>query len=219
MDNGRLVSKMLLKNNINFSHKHKSKNRLSDTNSMNILKIWVYVVFIFHINFIFLDVLWEASIVKLWSVYGLTRMRYQKNALLRCMQHEYLNVHHVIPLSIIIKTNKNSYLITVQSDKHSTTKSLALKRLPWKTYFEPFYVLWTLPLCNKRWPANSYIKHTIFIDFNEIKYAVHPIRFLNDLMIGVCIDCKEGFQESSAINEKIQQHNSGLITHWTKSSV
>ena len=102
---------------------------------MNILKIWVYVVFIFHINFIFLDVLWEASVVKLWSVYGLTRMAYQKNALLRWMQHECPNVHDVILLSIIIKSNKKSYLITVQSDKHQATKKFCVKMASVKNIF------------------------------------------------------------------------------------
>ena len=131
--------------------------------------IWIFenfkidFVFIFHIKFIFLDVLWEASIVKLWSVYGLTRMAYQRNALLRWMQHECPNVHHVMLLSIIIKSNKNSYLITVQSDKYQTTKSFfCVKWLPWKTHFEPLYVQWTLPLCNQQWPANSYKTYDLY---------------------------------------------------------
>ena len=187
--------------------------------------IWIFenfkidFVFIFHIKFIFLDVLWEASIVKLWSVYGLTRMAYQRNALLRWMQHECPNVHHVMLLSIIIKSNKNSYLITVQSDKYQTTKSFfALNG------FREKHILSHSMYSERCHYVTSndqliLIKHTIFIVFNKIKHAVHQIRFLNNLMICVCILCEEGFQESSAINEKIQQHNSGLITHWTKSSV
>ena len=83
-----------------------------------------------------------------------------RNALLRWMQHECPNVFHVMLLSIIIKSNKNSYLITVQSDKYQTTKSFALNWPPWKIVFEPLVVLWTLTLCNMEWPADSY--KTIF---------------------------------------------------------
>ena len=117
------------------------------------------------------------------------------------------------------KSNKNSYLITVQSDKYRTTKSIfCVKWLPWKTHFEPLYVQWTLPLCNKQWPANSYKTYDLY-RFQRNKTRGSSNTFLNNLMICVCILCEEGFQESSAINEKIQQHNSGLITHRTKSSV
>ena len=117
------------------------------------------------------------------------------------------------------KSNKNSYLITVQSDKYQTTKSFfALNG------FREKHILSHSMYSERCHYVTSndqliLIKHTIFIVFNKIKPAVHQVRFLNNLMIGVCILCEEGFQESSAINEKIQQHNSGLITHWTKSSV
>ena len=176
-------------------------------------------VFIFHIKFIFLDVLWEASIVKLWSVYGLTRMAYQRNALLRWMQHECPNVHHVMLLSIIIKVIKTLIWLLFRvinirpqkvffalngfREKHILSHSMYSERCHYVTSNDQLILT----------------KHTIFIVFNKIKPAVHQVRFLNNLMIGVCILCEEGFQESSAINEKIQQHNSGLITHWTKSSV